>query len=60
MKKFIDNDNTFVFIESEGKLIMWLNGESQYTFTEIEKLPETIEDAYRISGLNIWYSMEEI
>ena len=39
---------------------MWLNGESQYTIATVETIPTTIEDAYRISGLNIWYPMEEI
>jgi hypothetical protein len=62
IKKFIDQEqeNTFVFIESEERLIMWLNGKCEYTLTEIESIPETIEEAYRISGLNIWYPMEEI
>jgi hypothetical protein len=63
IKKFVDEyQNTFVFIkvESEGILMMWLNGVCQYTFTLIEDIPKTLEEANRISGLNIWYPMDSI
>jgi hypothetical protein len=62
IKKFIDQEqeNTFVFIESGERLIMWINGKCEYTFTEMQSIPATLEEAYRVSGLNIWYPMEEI
>ena len=61
IKKFIDeSENTYVFIEAEGKLIMWLNGKSEYTLTEIAGFPETLEDVYQLCRLNIWYPMEQI
>ena len=60
INKFYDEDNTFVFVKSEDKLIMWLNGKCEYTFIEIADIPSNINEAYNISGLNIWYSMQEI
>jgi len=60
IKKFIDEDNTFVFIESDERLIMWLNGKCEYTFIELQSMPETLEEAYKISGINFWYPIEEI
>lgn len=61
IKKFVDeSENTYVFIEADGKLIMWLNGKAEYTLIEIAGFPETIEEAYQVSSLNIWYPMEQI
>jgi hypothetical protein len=61
IKKFVDeNENIFVFMEVEDRIVMWINDKCEYTFKEIVSLPETLEDAYRISSLNIWYPMNEI
>ena len=60
INKFYDENNTFVFVEAEDKLIMWLNGKCEYTFIEITDIPSDINEAYRISGLDIWYPMQEI
>ena len=60
INKFSDKDNSFVFIKSEDKLIMWLNGKTEYTFIGIVDMPSNINEAYEISGLNIWYPMQEI
>ena len=60
INKFSDTDNSFVFIKSEDKLIMWLNGKTEYTFIELVYMPSNINEAYEISGLNIWYPMQEI
>ena len=53
INKFYDEDNTFVFIKSEDKLIMWLNGKCEYTFIELVYMPSNINEAYELSGLNI-------
>ena len=61
INKFYDEDNTFVFVETEDKLIMWLNGKCEYTFIEMaDNIPSNIDEAYWISGLDIWYPMQEI
>lgn len=60
IRKFCDEDNTFIFIESEEKLIMWLNGKCEYTFLNIENTPLSLEDSYHISGLDIWYPIKNI
>ena len=61
IKKFIDeSENTYVFTEADGKLIMWLNGKSEYTLIEIVGFPETLEDVYQLCRLDIWYPMEQI
>ena len=61
INKFYDEDNTFVFVETEEKLIMWLNGKCEYTFIEMaDNIPSNIDEAYWISGLDIWYPMKEI
>lgn len=61
IKKFIDEyDNIYVFVESEERLIMWLNGKCEYTFTEIVNIPQTLQEARKASTLNVWYPIEEI
>ena len=40
---------------------MWLNGKCEYTFIEMaDNIPSNIDEAYWISGLDIWYPMKEI
>lgn len=61
IKKFVDEfENTYVFIEEDDKLIKWLNGNCEYTFTEIASMPKTIKEADEINSLNIWYPINEI
>lgn len=64
IKKFTDEfENTFVFIEAEKYIIFYLNGTTescQFTVKDIVSMPKTLEDALKITKLNIWYSMEDI
>lgn len=61
IKKFIDEDgNTYIFIESDNRIILWLNGNCEYTVNTIISMPENLQDARRSSSLNIWYPINDI
>jgi len=60
IKKFVDEDNIFVFIQSGDYLLCVTNGNTEYTITSIATLPETLQDAYKIMGLDIWYPINQI
>jgi len=65
MKKFTIGETTYIFIESEGRIIVIYNDKNnnkviEYTVNSIVSMPETEEKASKILGLDIWYPIDNI
>jgi len=65
MKKFTIGKTTYIFIESEGRIIVIYNDKNnnkvvEYTVNTIISMPETEERVRKILSLDIWYPIDNI